>query len=137
MPKGDHDQRKRAKLIDALASGQNVSAAAEHAGYTRRHAHRIMDQLKDEIERRKLELCPDGPDEAKAIVDEVVASLRALVKDADRDADKIAAGKALINLYLPRVKANAQAAQTTPDEPKAPTGDTLTSDEVAARLRIG
>ena len=47
MPKGDHDQRKRKALIDALAAGKSVVAAAEASGYARRHAHRLIPDLKD------------------------------------------------------------------------------------------
>lgn len=36
------DPDARARLLEALAAGENVSAAARRAGYSRVHAHRVM-----------------------------------------------------------------------------------------------
>lgn len=120
------DPEARDKLLEALAHGENVSAAARAVGYTRQHVHRLLKEPRfaEELERRRVLATPEDPAKlsreaarARTLEAEAIEVLEEVARDGTEDRDRVAAARELLRhaRELAKPKPHQRAAPVPPE----------------------
>lgn len=122
----ERDYTARAKLIEALAEGQNASAAARAAGYSRVHTQRLRrdPEFLALVDRRRAQLQAEPPAAVSPLEARSLLVLGEIRDDASQEgAVRVAACKAILawtSARKPPAKPAVASAQPKAAEPPKP-----------------
>lgn len=112
----EQDPEARERLLEELARGSSVAAAARAAGYSRMHAHRLLKEpaFAGDLERRRAERAHEEVSADEQLALEVLRAV--CVSKKAKAFDRVAAAKALLAHCAPRRLAS-RAPEPAPPPP--------------------
>jgi phage terminase small subunit len=129
MPAGvPADPEAWERALNSLAGGNSITEASRQSGYARSHLNRLLKkpEFVAELEKRKAEAPVSDAD-----VELATETLRDMAENADRQSDRIAAAKALLD-WSTRRKPKVTIAPVIKVE-----SDPQKDEEEARKWRIG